>query len=160
MYHSPTKQKSCHRQTALVSNQQRPIIAGNYCHSKVSRSCLWLRRPSLVMMCLSNARSQASGITLGYLCGVKVTGDSLHITYFYEYKPFVSRQRKQLWIWNKHQNVADKVIKTASIPLKAPHYQPSQARVTIVKHTCIKFCSNRRLLVYYLLCSYYVLTLL
>ena len=54
----------------------------------------------------------------------KVTGDSLHELTFISTKPIVSRQRKQLylkpgayklisswWSWNKHQTVADMVIK-------------------------------------------------
>ena len=54
--------------------------------------------------------------------------------------------------WNDHQNVADMVIKTASIPLKTPPYQPSQARADIVKTSCIMFAQTR-LLVYTLVCS-------
>ena len=91
----------------------------------------------------------------------KATGDRVCIRKFFaSIEPFVSRQRKQLWSWNKRQNIADVVIKTAVITLKQLHCHESQAMDCLCHDLIRQVLPRQRLLTYYLLLSYCLLNLL
>ena len=70
-------------------------------------------------------------------------GDSLHQEIFATNTLFVSPQGKQLWSWNKNENIAIIVIKAAITTLKRPSRHESrghgQAMVAIVTISCVKF---------------------
>ena len=70
---------------------------------------------------------------------VKVMGDRLHQEIFMGNKLFVSHQGKQLWSWNKNENIVNMVIKAAATTLKRPRRCKSQAMTAIVTILYVKF---------------------
>jgi hypothetical protein len=56
---------------------------------------------------------------------------------------FVSPQGKQLWSWNKNENIANMVIKAAVTILKPPLRRESQAMTAIVTISCVKFYQDK-----------------
>ena len=77
-------------------------------------------------------------------------GDSLHQEIFASNKLFVSPQGKQLWSWNKNENIANMMIETVVVTLKQPFHHESQAMVAICHELLRQVLPRQKLLVYFL----------
>ena len=80
---------------------------------------------------------------LGQKLKLKVTGDSLHQEIFVSTEPLYVDKGSSYEAENKHQNIADVVLKTAAIILKQLRYRENQAVIAIVTISCVKFCLDK-----------------